>query len=189
MKFNFSKSSVLIIILVVFNLLLFYKVNFTLYSVELKNNPLTKKNKFPLDVQAKLRSLNMPNDLNLVIFLNEQSCNYCNNQILMNVLFFSENHTNDIFLFIGGSEDYVKIIANKFETCEKIKIQKFETNSFINPICYLVDLNNKIIMELHVDTFRIDEANLFFERISLLFNAVNAKSKTRKDIGLLNLIF
>lgn len=56
-------------------------------------------------------------------------------------------------------------------------IKRFSGNSLSNPICLIVDRNNKCLMVLEADLHKIDEIHLFFERSALLFDAFYSKNK------------
>lgn len=177
MLFKPAKNSILVLVLVITNLVLLYRLNLGCVYNESNNTKLSEKNRLPLDVQSNLSSLTVTNKLSLVSFINEQHCNFCNSQVLINLEFFAKKYAQDLFLFVNGSNHFLENVTNRFKSVEKKMIKRFSGNSLSNPICLIVDRNKKCLMELEADLHKIDEIHLFFERSALLFDAFYNKNK------------
>lgn len=170
----------LILLLICTNFFILYRLNLCYSLMGDKSKDVNSINATTSELVKYLPSIESKEKLNLVIYLNEQSCNFCNSHVLTNIKFFSGKYAKNIFLFISSSDSFIKNVTKKFELSNRIKIKKFEGNNFIHPICLLLDSNNKTILELEADIVRMNEINLFFERIALLFNAFYDKTKGEK---------
>lgn len=172
-----TKNSILVTVLVVLNLVLLYRLNLGCVSNKSNKIRISEKNGLPMDVRSNLSSLTVTSNLSLVSFINEQHCNFCNSQVLINLEFFAKNYPKDLFLFINGSNQFLEYVTKRFKSLENKIIKKFSGNSLSNPICLVIDRNKKCLMLLEADLYNVEEIHLFFERSALLFDAFYSKNK------------
>lgn len=176
-----SKSSIVIILLAIVILFLLFNLNVVTSNKmdEKLKDAKANTNNSSINLAVKnLPSIKSKEILNVIIYIDEYSCGICNNYVLWNFKKISELYPKNTFLFISGNEKYVKNINTNYEFVNKIKIRRFNArNNFKRPIGLLLDSKNKTILELEADFSRIEETDLFFERVKSLLNAVYNKNQ------------
>lgn len=170
-----SKRTILFITigsLIILDLILIYQLNLC-YSVKEDEQQMNSNINeiIPNEVKKHLPLISFPQKLNVVVFLNEQSCNFCNNHVLMHIKQLSNKFPKNIILFISGSGKFYKTISNNFKLTNAISVNKLDGRyDFTNPICLLLDSKNNTILTLEADIRRMAEINNFFEKVSLILN-------------------
>lgn len=101
--------------------------------------------------------------LNIIVYLNEQNCNFCNNHVTMHLKQISYFFPQNIIIIINGSEKFFTSVKNHFEKSKIIRNENLNAMNYLtHPICLFVDNNNNLLLTLKADLEKIDEISDFF---------------------------
>jgi thioredoxin-related protein len=167
-----SINGIIIIILIILNIILLYRLD--KYNVDSGKKPYTLTESISHDkINLNNSTLRLKEGLYLIIYINEQNCNFCNNFVVSKVKKISSKFSNHIVIFVYGTSRYLSFISKSFDLNKNISIikEKELKNNYSEPTCFIVDKDSNIILSLSADIKYPDKINLFFKKVVILFKA------------------
>jgi len=165
---------IIIAVLILINFLLIYK-SLNCYKSSKLNTEINTESvrDFFNAEEIDILKTKFEEKLILVVIINENSCNFCNNFVLNHLNNFTKKYYNNALLIINGSKSFTESILTDFPSINYSNYDnKINNNRGSDPICILTNNEGDVIIAHKAKLEKIEEISSFFKKISYVFESI-----------------